>query len=603
MAAGAFSLVFVALYIFSAGSVEVKKFATGSTQTLSVNAQRDLKFLEWKHNGNLVVEWYGVGDPTQYRYRDHAKLNTNNGELTIKMLKDYSGEYKCQYLYTDVGTFEEKIFQVEVIGSEKFATGSTQTLSVNAQRDLKFIEWKHNGKLVVEWYGVGDPTQYRYHDHAKLNTNTGELTIKMLKDYSGEYKCQYQYTDADTFEEKIFQVEVIGSEKFATGSTQTLSVNAQRDLKFIEWKHNGKLVVEWYGVGDPTQYRYHDHAKLNTNTGELTIKMLKDYSGEYKCQYLYTDADTFEEKIFQVEVIDPVSKPNVTCEKNGTNITLKCTMDSSAQANFKWKGPDDFSHVGESVHITNPETKDLYFCTATNEVSEETAEFELTGCPRQGSEKFATGSTQTLSVNAERALKLIEWKHNGNLVVEWHGVGKPTQYRYYDHAKLNINNGVLTIKMLKVYSGEYKCQYQYKDADTFQEKIFQVEVIGSVEVKKFATGSTQTLSVNAERDLKLIEWKHNGNLVVEWHGVGDPTQYRYDDYAKLNTNNGVLTIKMLKDYSGEYKCQYQYTDVDTFQEKIFQVEVIGQSHWICSRVTREHRVAQSARSRHSDVFN
>ncbi|KAF7709486.1 hypothetical protein HF521_016336 [Silurus meridionalis] len=93
-------------------------------------------------------------------------------------------------------------------------------------------------------------------------------------------------------------------------------------------------------------------------------------SGEYKCQYQYKDKGTFDEITFQVEVIDPVSKPRVTCKKNVTNITLKCTVDSSEQVNFKWKGPDDFSHVGDSVHITNPEAKDSYFCTATNEFQE-----------------------------------------------------------------------------------------------------------------------------------------------------------------------------------------------------------------------------------------
>ncbi|KAF7709488.1 hypothetical protein HF521_016338 [Silurus meridionalis] len=196
-------------------------------------------------------------------------------------------------------------------------------------------------------------------------------------------------------------------------------------------------------------------------------------------------------------------------------------MDSSAQANFKWKGPDGFSHVGDSVHITNPETKDLYFCTATNEVSEETAEFKLTDCPGQGSEKFATGSTQTLSVNAERALKFIEWKHKGNLVVEWYGEGDPTQYRY--NAKLNTNTGDLTFKMLKVNSGEYKCQYQYKDKGTFDEKVFQVEVIDPVSkpkvtCKKNATDITLTCTIGSSVPAEFTwtgpnGFSHVGNIV------------------------------------------------------------------------------------------
>ncbi|XP_046701445.1 uncharacterized protein LOC124383105 isoform X2 [Silurus meridionalis] len=108
-------------------------------------------------------------------------------------------------------------------------------------------------------------------------------------------------------------------------------------------------------------------------------------SGEYKCQYQYKDKGTFDEITFQVEVIDPVSKPKVTCKKNATDITLTCTIGSSVPAEFTWTGPNGFSHVGNIVHITSQETNNsLYFCTAQNEVSKETAEFTLMNCYKGG---------------------------------------------------------------------------------------------------------------------------------------------------------------------------------------------------------------------------
>lgn len=81
-------------------------------------------------------------------------------------------------------------------------------------------------------------------------------------------------------------------------------------------------------------------------------------------------------------LLDPVPQPKVTCEQIGTNVTLLCSVDPPVQAEFKWSGPNWFSHVGNSVHITRKPNKEfIYFCIAKNKVSEKVVEFNLMDCP------------------------------------------------------------------------------------------------------------------------------------------------------------------------------------------------------------------------------
>ncbi|KAG7331171.1 hypothetical protein KOW79_005140 [Hemibagrus wyckioides] len=101
----------------------------------------------------------------------------------------------------------------------------------------------------------------------------------------------------------------------------------------------------------------------------------KQDSGIFKAQLqIQGNLKYFEHTL---KVMDPVPQPKVTCKQIGTNVTLLCSVDPPVQAEFKWSGPNGFSHVGNSVHITGKQNEDsIYFCTAKNEGS---SEIGLTG--------------------------------------------------------------------------------------------------------------------------------------------------------------------------------------------------------------------------------
>lgn len=71
----------------------------------------------------------------------------------------------------------------------------------------------------------------------------------------------------------------------------------------------------------------------------------------------------------------------MTCEVNDTIITVLYSVDPSVPAEFSWIGANGFTHVGNRVHIPRKANDELiYFCTATNEVSTNSAEVNVKDC-------------------------------------------------------------------------------------------------------------------------------------------------------------------------------------------------------------------------------
>ncbi|KAF4086924.1 hypothetical protein AMELA_G00089910 [Ameiurus melas] len=182
----------------------------------------------------------------------------------------------------------------------------------------------------------------------------------------------------------LFSVDYVYSEDLKTGTNYTFRPSIQGTIEILDWRHNGNLVVEWEPGSDPHFYRYKERASLDTTTGDFTLRLMKkEDSGVFRGQFqVETILQEFERTI---TVIDPVPKPKVTCEQNGMNITLRCSVDPSVQAEFTWSGPNGFSESGNSVHITKESDQEkVYFCIAKNSVSHTDTEFNLNMCPHKG---------------------------------------------------------------------------------------------------------------------------------------------------------------------------------------------------------------------------
>ncbi|XP_017325873.1 lymphocyte function-associated antigen 3 isoform X2 [Ictalurus punctatus] len=179
----------------------------------------------------------------------------------------------------------------------------------------------------------------------------------------------------------IFSVDYVYSEDFKTGTNHTFRPSIQGPIERIDWRYNGNLVVDWDSGSDPTWFRLKERASLDIKTGDLTLQLKKEDSGLFKGQFQVNGILHYFERT--ITVIDPVPKPKVTCEQNGVNITLRCSVDPSVQAEFTWSGPNGLSQSGNSLHITKESEERVYFCTAKNKVSNSETEFSLKSCPPQ----------------------------------------------------------------------------------------------------------------------------------------------------------------------------------------------------------------------------
>ncbi|XP_055764513.1 uncharacterized protein LOC129840570 [Salvelinus fontinalis] len=154
-------------------------------------------------------------------------------------------------------------------------------------------------------------------------------------------------------------------------------------LQEILWKHGVNKAVEWDTAGIWEFRDFKGRTSLNSTTGEITIRQLtKQLSGVYEAECMIGgEILTFQQR---VEVIDPVSQPEVTCELNGTVATLFCSAEGPL-VEYRWSWPDHQGEMwsqeqsGQHYNTTSPES-DSYSCEARNPVSEKTQTYNSNDC-------------------------------------------------------------------------------------------------------------------------------------------------------------------------------------------------------------------------------
>ncbi|XP_037395430.1 uncharacterized protein LOC108435179 isoform X9 [Pygocentrus nattereri] len=181
----------------------------------------------------------------------------------------------------------------------------------------------------------------------------------------------------------IFCVEVA----VETGKNHTFKSSASGKIETILWKFSKNKVVEFEG-GDVTWYRFESRAGLDTKTGDFTLKQLrKEDSGHYQSEIQVDGKLQYSDHV--IKVMDAVPVPNVTCHANSTTATLRCTVDSSVQANLEWSGPNDDKKTEEIIVV--PKQQAIYICTAQNALNKASREFSLADCNTDGSDGLLAG--------------------------------------------------------------------------------------------------------------------------------------------------------------------------------------------------------------------
>ncbi|XP_029113744.1 titin homolog isoform X10 [Scleropages formosus] len=155
----------------------------------------------------------------------------------------------------------------------------------------------------------------------------------------------------------------------------TLTPAVNGTFEEILWKWNGDKAVEFAPDEGLTEYRkFKGRTTLNTQTGKLTIRNLqKTDSGRYKAEVLV--GGTLQYSVFDVTVLDAVTRPTVQCEQRDSVGILRCHSEGE-MGKYRWEGPNDLlrNWTDQPIELQVSSSDSAYTCVVKNPVSEESSE-------------------------------------------------------------------------------------------------------------------------------------------------------------------------------------------------------------------------------------
>ncbi|KAK5611149.1 hypothetical protein CRENBAI_021283 [Crenichthys baileyi] len=181
------------------------------------------------------------------------------------------------------------------------------------------------------------------------------------------------------------------TEYFLLGQTANFTANIKETPDDILWKHEGNKVVEFAGSEQLSFGSFEHRVTLDWHSADLTISNLV-----YEDRGLY-ELETFansklNRKRFQMEVIDKVAKPTISCNihtastsnQTGGQATLTCSSPSKYHQSlltFQWHS-DANMHLGPELMIALGGELDnhIYSCTVRNPLTEESAAYSAKDC-------------------------------------------------------------------------------------------------------------------------------------------------------------------------------------------------------------------------------
>ncbi|XP_053482823.1 uncharacterized protein LOC128608797 isoform X2 [Ictalurus furcatus] len=98
--------------------------------------------------------------------------------------------------------------------------------------------------------------------------------------------------------------------------------------------------------------------------------------------------------------------------------------------------------------------------------------------------------------------------------------------------------------------------------------IFSVDYVYSEDIK---AGTNHTFRPSIRGTIESIDWRYNGNLVVDWDSGNEPSWYRFKERASLDIKTGDLTLQLKKEDSGLFKGQFQVDGVLHYSERTITV--------------------------------
>ncbi|XP_035279604.1 SLAM family member 9-like isoform X2 [Anguilla anguilla] len=183
-----------------------------------------------------------------------------------------------------------------------------------------------------------------------------------------------------------------GVAETATGSNITVKVGESITFPFSaegNQSYTADLLFKTFTIVTwiPPQFihvreQYKGRVSIGNHSIWLNNSRLSD-SGLYQVKTKYRSGGFKppEYKYFHLQVFEPVSKPNITAECLGSNVSLSCFSSQGTAVTYSWEtlppcGNDSSVHLGQAIylqlHSLSPPT--TYTCTAHNPVSRATSD-------------------------------------------------------------------------------------------------------------------------------------------------------------------------------------------------------------------------------------
>ncbi|XP_029379192.1 uncharacterized protein LOC115056676 isoform X2 [Echeneis naucrates] len=139
----------------------------------------------------------------------------------------------------------------------------------------------------------------------------------------------------------------------------------------ITWKHKDDIAMEFYNNAVDSYRQFKARGQLNTSTGTLTINSLQNTdSGRYTVEINGEVAHGI-----QLEVISPVSKPNVshTCSEESCVFTCEGGTPDAEPITYEWMLDNRQTGSLKTHTVEKDEPVRLITCALKNPVSNETS--------------------------------------------------------------------------------------------------------------------------------------------------------------------------------------------------------------------------------------
>uniref|UniRef100_UPI0037E8A9D6 nucleolar and coiled-body phosphoprotein 1-like isoform X2 n=1 Tax=Semicossyphus pulcher TaxID=241346 RepID=UPI0037E8A9D6 len=164
----------------------------------------------------------------------------------------------------------------------------------------------------------------------------------------------------------------------------------------ILWKHKGNKVVELDSKKQVTMYSpFEGRVTLNSTSAELQITGLRfEDSGEYECEVEINKK--LDRRNYALEVIDKVAMPTISCEMNdasGIQATLVCSAEPrppQSPLKFEWRSRGKpHPRPNYTISLGDKHDEEVYSCSVSNPLSNETATFTAKECYPDSSSSVA----------------------------------------------------------------------------------------------------------------------------------------------------------------------------------------------------------------------